>query len=36
MFLENYFNVTGVVAEAAVIGLLLYRRVGRRLPLFVV
>jgi len=36
VFLENYFNVTGVVAEAAVIGLLLYRRVGRRLPLFVV
>ena len=34
MLLENSLNATGIVAEAAVVGLLLYRRVQRRLPVF--
>ena len=36
MVLEDILNMTGMVAEAAVLGLLLYRRVGRKLPVFLV
>jgi len=34
--MENSLGLIGMVAEAVVVGLLLYRRVGRRLPLFLV
>lgn len=36
MSLGSTLNAIGIVAEAVVVGLLLYRRVGRRLPLFLV
>jgi len=34
--MENFLQLTGIVAEAVIVGLLLYRRVARKLPLFLV
>jgi len=34
MSLDNIFSVAGIVTEAAVLGLLVYRRVWRKLPVF--
>jgi hypothetical protein len=34
--LDNLFPIAGVIAEIAIVGLLLYRRVWRRLPVFVI
>lgn len=36
MILENALSITGMVAESVVIGLLLYRGIYRRLPIFLV